>query len=446
MSSNTLSRPRVSVFTLIIAASIVLRVAAAIYIGDSVVELPGTADQISYNQLAIRVLGGHGFSFGENWWPFTSANAPTAHWSYLYTFYLVIVYAVFGAHPLAARLIQAVLVGFLQPWLLGKISGKLFGKTVGLICAGWVALYAYFIYYAAALMTEMFYITGILSVLWLSLQFVDKENRRKTQTAILLGICLGATVLFRQLFLIFAPFLFLWILWVLRREQFWRQVVRLGIATAIVGLMIMPFTLYNAARFHRFVLLNTNSGYVFFWGNHPIYGTQFIGILPASMGTYQDLIPNDLRGLDEAALDQALLQRGIQFVLEDPGRITLLSLSRIPIYFTFWPESSSGTFSNITRLASFTLALPFILYGLWLSFARLRKTKNWIEQPETLLLGFVLVYSGMHILTWTLIRYRLPVDVILLIFAGQALAVIRKSIRTRFSPDLANTGMKDRAT
>lgn len=431
MSSNTPARPRVSVLTIIIAVSILLRLGAAIYIGDSVVELPGTADQISYNQLAIRVLGGHGFSFGENWWPYTSANAPTAHWSYLYTFYLVIVYALFGPHPLAARLIQAVLVGFLQPWLLGKISGKLFGKTVGLVCAGWVALYAYFIYYAAALMTEMFYITGILGVFWLSLQLVDSGNRSKTRTAILLGVTLGATVLFRQLFLIFAPFLFVWILWVLRREQFWRQVIRLGMAAAIVGVMIVPFTLYNAARFHRFVLLNTNSGYVFFWGNHPIYGTQFIEILPASMGAYQDLIPNDLRGLDEAALDQALLQRGIQFVLEDPGRIALLSLSRVPIYFTFWPESSSGTLSNITRLLSFTLALPCILYGIWLSLARMHKRKDWVDQPETLLLGFVIIYSGMHILTWTLIRYRLPVDIILLIFAGQALTVIANRILPR---------------
>jgi hypothetical protein len=31
------------------------------------------------------------------------------------------------------------------------------------------------------------------------------------------------------------------------------------------------------------------------------------------------------------------------------------------------------------------------------------------------------VYTLIHVLTWTLIRYRLPVDAILVIFAGLAL-------------------------
>ena len=36
--------------------SAVLRVAAAIYLGDKIVDLPGTADQISYHTLALRIL------------------------------------------------------------------------------------------------------------------------------------------------------------------------------------------------------------------------------------------------------------------------------------------------------------------------------------------------------------------------------------------------------
>jgi hypothetical protein len=39
----------------------------------------------------------------------------------------------------------------------------------------------------------------------------------------------------------------------------------------------------------------------------------------------------------------------------------------------------------------------------------------------TLVYLFLLLYTGIHILTWTLIRYRLPVDAVLLAFAGLAL-------------------------
>ena len=35
-------------------------------------------------------------SFGETWWPITAADAPTAHWSFLYTLYLTVVYAILG--------------------------------------------------------------------------------------------------------------------------------------------------------------------------------------------------------------------------------------------------------------------------------------------------------------------------------------------------------------
>ncbi len=45
--------------------------------------------------------------------------------------------------------------------------------------------------------------------------------------------------------------------------------------------------------------------------------------------------------------------------------------------------------------------------------------------PDILLtLVFILVYSGIHILTWTLIRYRLPVDAVLLIYAALAILAV----------------------
>ncbi len=70
----------------IVAISILFRLVACIYLGDQVEVLPGTFDQVSYHNLALRVLSGYGFSFGELWWPITAANAPTAHWSCGHTF------------------------------------------------------------------------------------------------------------------------------------------------------------------------------------------------------------------------------------------------------------------------------------------------------------------------------------------------------------------------
>lgn len=428
----------------VLAISVLLRVAAAIYLGDQVVSLPGTNDQLSYHNLALRVLAGHGFSFGEPWWPLTAANAPTAHWSFLYTLYLVLVYALFGPHPLAARLIQAALVGVLHPYLAYRIGKRLFDIPVGLFAAALTAIYTYFIYYSAALMTEPFFIVSVLASLWAAILLGDHLSGERGSApaagslvakSAFLGLCLAAAALFRQLFMLFIPVIFVW-LWLANRRRISRGLVSAVVVSgALVAAFILPITLYNHSRFDTFVLLNTNSGYVFFWANHPIYGTRFIPILPERMGTYLDLIPKDLRGLDEAALDRALMQRGVQFVLDDPGRYLRLSLSRIPAFFMFWPSSDSELISNISRVAGFGLFLPFMLYGLGRSFFRRPPAPRLsLDSPAVLVYFFIAFYILIHLLSWALIRYRLPVDALLLVFAGLAFAglagwVDRKIVR-----------------
>jgi hypothetical protein len=236
--------------------------------------------------------------------------------------------------------------------------------------------------------------------------------------------------------LLFIPILFAWLLWRSYHNQ--QRAVRrmLGTlvgATAVVIMLILPWTVRNYRAFDSFVLLNTNAGFAFFWGNHPIHGQEFIPILPWSGPSYQELIPEELRGLNEAELDRALLKRGLGFIAEDPGRYVILSLTRIEEYFKFWPSADSGPVSNVARVFSFGLLLPFMLYGLILGFRRS------LSSEALILYLFLLTYTGIHVLTWTLIRYRLPIDAVLLVFAGLALvdiyARLTRRIRTGKSSD-----------
>jgi hypothetical protein len=420
---------------LIVLLSLVLRVGTAFFMGNEVVDLPGIFDQISYHNLAVRVMDGYGFTFGELWWPITPAGEPTAHWSFSYTLYLVGNYLLFGVYPLAARIVQAVIVGILHPYITWRICEKIFGRNIGLIAAGITAVYAYYIYYAAALMTESFYITGILISLFLSMKMVESQNvTQDIKLGVALGISIGITVTLRQVFLLFIPFLFLWILIARFKRTRSMPIASMILSFVLITLFILPVSLYNQSRFGRLVILNTNSGYAFFWGNHPIYGTNFIPILPA--GTYQDLIPQEVRHLDEAALDQELLKRGIQFIVDDPQRYILLSLSRIPPYFMFWYSPESNLWSNVSRIASFGLMFPAMIYGV---FLRIKKTSSetgkwlwsFLISPEGLLFFFAVIYSLVHILTWTLIRYRLPVDAVLIPFAALAISDLSQRLSAK---------------
>jgi hypothetical protein len=450
--------PRTLLAVMLLA--VLVRLASALLQGDTVAPLPGIYDQLSYDGLAHRLLAGYGFSFGEDHWPATRAGEPTAHWSYLYTLYLAAVYALFEAGPLVARLIQAVLVGFLHTWLIWRVGRRSFGPTVAIVAAGLNAVYLYFVYYAGALITEPFYITAILWTLDVSLRLAG-DDEAPTPSAhkarpewwrwCELGLAIGVTVLLRQLFLLFVPFLYAWLWWVRNREPAPVSAPRpqrrmpclrgMALATAVVVLLILPWTIRNYRAFGVATPLNTNAGFAFFWGNHPIYGTNFVGILPADGPSYQDLIPPALLTLNEAELDRALLKDGLQFVVDDPVRYLLLSLSRTREYFKFWPSPESGLASNLTRVASFGLLLPFMLHGLFLSL-RTWPAQTWRRRAALALFYlFILVYTGIHLLTWTLIRYRLPVDALLILFAAYSMTYLAEKYGSTGSQGVDQVGL-----
>ena len=423
----------------ILVAAVGLRIAAALYLGMRVVELPGTADQFSYHTLALRLLGGNGFSFGEPWWPATRADAPTAHWSYLYTAFLAGVYAVTASSPLAARLLQAVVVGLLQPLLALRLGTDAFGRRAGVIAAALTAVYAYFIYYSPVLMTESFYICAVLGSLALAIRVAGRRQTqaRSRNRAWTLGLGLGGTlaaaVLLRQVYLLFVPVLVGWVLAAGRgRTGRGSRLTSIMLSLAVLLAMIFPITAFNTARFGTPVLLNTNSGFAFFWANHPIHGYRFNPILPADLASYGELIPPELSQLNEAELDRELLRRGLQFVMDDPLRYASLSVTRIPAYFQFWPSSESSTVSNLARVMSFGLLWPIMLFGLLAAFFGPERRPGGLASPAGLLALFVLVYSVIHVLSWALVRYRLPVDAVLLVFAGSGFELLgRKWTRWR---------------
>ena len=78
-----MTRKSAGILIAILALSVALRVGTALYLGDIVDAPPLLTDQRSYHALGERLITGHGFSFDRDWYPFTNANTPTAHWSFL---------------------------------------------------------------------------------------------------------------------------------------------------------------------------------------------------------------------------------------------------------------------------------------------------------------------------------------------------------------------------
>jgi hypothetical protein len=72
-----------------------------------------------------------------------------------------------------------------------------------------------------------------------------------------------------------------------------------------------------------------------------------------------------------------------------------------------------------------------MLYGLVRSIYR-QHLKSFLTDPKALLILFVAVYTVIHLLSWALIRYRLPVDAVMVVFAGLGVVDLWKVLESRF--------------
>ena len=442
-------RTRRAIWLAVLLVSVGLRVAVALHYGD---QLPVEQDDYSYSQLAWRLATGHGYSFDRAWYPFTPADTPTAHWSFLYTAFVAGVYSIFGQHPLVVRLISGVLVGGLLPWAVYRLTRRAFPDriVVAFVAAFATACYAYFVTFSARILTEGLYMVVLLWSLDSALA-VGADLRRGQGVplahSVQLGVSLALTTLFRQAILPWVPVLFLWLL--LNIGAFKRlnlqTLIPLIVAGLILLLSIFPWTLRNYRVYDSFLLLNSNAGYAMYSAQHPMHGTSFQEHEAAPLP--EDLGRNDWP--TEPEWDRALMERGIGFVVAEPGRYLLLSLSRVLDFFEFWPTRNTSLMNNVGRLISFTAFLPFMIYGSVLALRHTvrisHKVLDFIQQPTTFLLGFASFYALLHILTWAMPRYRIPVDAVMMAFAASAIVDLYTRIqpRVRWLPRLATNSVTD---
>jgi hypothetical protein len=407
-----------------------LRVGMAFYLGNQVDPVPAAYDQVFYHDVALNLLAGRGFSFTNPPWPFIEPGAPTAYVPFLYQLFLAGVYKVAGVYPLVARIVQALMCSLL-PWLVYLLTRRIVSGSSAAVPSRWqakagaisltaaaiTAFYAYFVFYSAALMTEGLYLLMVAASLLLTYDLAGQSMPPSIRRWAAWGLATGVTIVMRQVFMPVSAVLFLWVAWRLRGRHAPRVwLPRATVAVAVIAAVILPWTIRNYLVFDRFLLLNSQTGQVFWNANHPYLGTEF-------EGSPMFQIPADLEGTNEAVLDRELMKRGLQLVLDDPMRFVLLSLDRIPRYFWFWPSATSSTLSNVSRTLSFGLFVPFMIVGIVLS---LREWRRWSQ-----LYVFILLYSGIHVVSWVQVRYRMPVDLALVPFAALALVALTEYARSR---------------
>ena len=361
-----------------------------------------------YDQIAWRIASGEPIATGD---PKGAAvlRAP------LQAFVMAVPYAVAGHSYRAAYLFQAFLGG-LVPFLVFLIGRRLRGQGVGLLAALTACVYPYYIYNSGALYDTQ--TTTILILLAAYLAVVSWQRPRPILSAAE-GCALGLLVLSRSITMALVPFA---VLWSLRGPH---RAVHAALVAVLAVAVVAPWTVRNYAVTGEFIPVSVGGGKEFLYGNSPLATASS----QSSIG-----LPPDLRnipaGTGYAEADRIFLDRGLEYVKQDPGRAVRLYFAKLANLYRFYPSTQTENrfTSSRTKLISILSYGPVFLLAL---VGIVLERRRW--RSYTPLLATIAVFTFVYPVFTTNVRYRLPIDALLIVFCSVALA----SLASRVSPRMA---------
>jgi 4-amino-4-deoxy-L-arabinose transferase-like glycosyltransferase len=297
-------------------------------------------------------------------------------------------------------------------WLIYALTDELFANQYARIfSAVAAACYPPLIFFSVVGLSETLFIALILAA------FLCWYRGRFTAAAIFAVLA----ILTRPIFDIFAPALVLLFALVVHRLPLTKALQHLGIYLVVYCALMTPWWLNNYKAYGGFVRLTLGAGQVLYAGNNPLNrsggGNLGVDYDPAAFAYITDPISRD-RALRDAAID---------YIAHHPHRFLELAALKFLRVWQFWPANDA--YRNIriiiVSIGSFVPVLLLAGVGLLMSGRRLRQLSP--------ILLFALGYTGVLMILVGTIRYRLPIEPFLIVFAGSGAASLIKILMPRTS-------------
>jgi 4-amino-4-deoxy-L-arabinose transferase-like glycosyltransferase len=309
-------------------------------------------------------------------------------------------------------------MGSLTVLLVYGIARRFHNRRKSLLASAIAALYplqvfATGVHYPVALQTLL-----VAGIIWLLLGAILQTSRRNAFFAGLLG---GAAALTAPSILPALCLAALWLLWEGRGR--WRLHLPVLFAVPIM-LVVGTWTVRNYQCFHRLVPVSLNAGYDFWLGNFP--GTKAATGNRPIPGRDREKCALRAAYPGEAELDRAYFRKGMEHVRADPRRFAVLTACKALYLWHVYPDPMTESVSTKRKLAclfTYGLLLPFGLY--WL-------LRNVTRSPGArLVLLFFLSYTLVHAVSLSKVRFRLPLDTLLIVMAVGGLGDLARRLGCR---------------
>ena len=304
-----------------------------------------------------------------------------------------------------------IIISCLTVYIIYLLTIEIFQfKNIGKIAALIFALYPFSIFYSFNAVSE----TLFVFLLYASILMFYKKKFLLGYILIIFSIYVKPTAD------IFAPFLLLSFFFLIYKYSSKKVLRELFIFYILYSILFSPWWLHNWKKYDGFVRINLSGGYHLYSGNNPenLSGGG-IGGVDVNHGWTDDDI--EKRGIE---FEKKFKSDAFNYIKENPKTFIKLSFIKFKRFWQLYPyaEEYKGTFYKFVSIFSYGLVLLFsILFFI-------SNIKKFFFKISPLVI-IILLTTAIHCITIASVRYRFPIEPILIIFAAYYLFERLKLLR-----------------
>jgi len=303
--------------------------------------------------------------------------------------------------------------------LLVLLANKLFSTCAGAISVLLVLAYPVLVYSATLLLPQTFGAMLLLLGIWLMIRAENPPMR----DVLLGGLVWGLLILAIPTFLFILGWFVLWLLW--KRQGFWKKVA-LFILPMILVLGV--WTARNHSDFHSFFFVATNGGINLLQGNSENSSMDSDTLTDISKYVHA------ASGMSEVESDRFYRAAAFAWIKEHPAAAARLYAAKLVEYFSFTERTATQNVATQleqplwrTIIMLFTYEPLLLLLLCRIAIAR----KHPLSELEVLFAGLYFLNAPFAAIFYSRIRYRLPMDWILLLLDAGMIQIILSRLPSR---------------
>ena len=312
-----------------------------------------------------------------------------------------------------------ILISSILVLVASRLYFKIFNNEQGAkICALLFAIYPFNIFYASIMLSENSYV--FFNFVGFAFLYYNKNILGSLFIVISILIRPTLDLLNIIIIILFSIFVF--------KDQLKTTFLIITVFIIIYCAIFTPWWIYNYERFGKFVKLTPSLGLILYSGNNELNKT--------GGGNYPEDFSFDIvRGTDDPILqDKIMKDSAIKFIIENPEKFIELCIKKLIRFYNYQKENIlMGDFKfYVINLVSMMSIIGLYFFSLMALFKINKKTFiNLIP-----LLTYIILLTGIHVITIASIRYRFPIDIILLIISSFYINFIFDKIKKIFKKKL----------